>query len=808
MKVLLGLLSLFLAVLLGAPTIAAQTDLSSEASISVSNSTKQIALPLIPGVDEFKILATTNLSTAFAPAAGGSVSGYVWQDPSGLDTREFFQVEVIPKSSRSVLAATVLQRLAYGPTPDEIERISEIGPDAYIAEQMAPESIQEDLAIDKVNLGSDWEYVTVTGSGSSSTLYIYLKGTGDCYIDNLKLVRGAVPEAGTNMLVNGAFDTDLTGWTISTNLSESHVTPEVTHSGGGALHLISSSSGESRDSSIYQTIRPSLTTSGIYTLSYWYKPGTNRDSGLVVRLSGNGITSSPNSLGTRLELGSALLEDLRAWHVLRAIQSKKQLMEVLLQFFENHFVTQHKKSKDYLDQYYSGDDDDKRATRMEYMENKLWRQALLNPSCTFHDLLKISAESPAMIIYLDTVGSKGSGSNIANENYARELLELFTFGVDNGYDQNDITVLSRAWTGWSVRIVDPENEFNPFAPQSTTLRPGGTNRTRIENLEGVWAFTYKASNHNNSQKVIFPGKTVPPRFGPPYAGRSYELILPARSGTNSIQDGYDVLRHLADQPFTQEFISVKLCRLFVHDDFAEGYDFTSPNLSPEGQLVRECMRAWEENVPRGQIRKVLEIIFNSDLFRSQSASMQKVKTPFEFVVSAIRALRAADQDGTFTAESDGYSMYNPMNRAGRMRLFDRDNPDGYPESGAPWISAGTLAERLRFVQALLIPAGQSGRSDAGNNTVDPVRLLKLKLPQSDWNNAAAVADYFTRTIYPSEGLANLDDFRREAIAFLNTSENGNSPSPFSSIANTTSVYDLRVRGMVAMLLTYPRFQEQ
>src|SRR5207249_9767380 len=62
-------------------------------------------------------------------------------------------------------------------------------------------------------------------------------------------------------------------------------------------------------------------------------------------------------------------------------------------------------------------------------------------------------------LYLDTVNSKGNGSNIANENYARELLELFTYGVDNGYDQNDITVMSRTWTGWSVNIVDYTNEF-------------------------------------------------------------------------------------------------------------------------------------------------------------------------------------------------------------------------------------------------------------------------------------------------------------------------------------------------------------
>src|SRR6185503_10981412 len=119
---------------------------------------------------------------------------------------------------------------------------------------------------------------------------------------------------------------------------------------------------------------------------------------------------------------------------------------------------------------------------------------------------------------------------------------------------------------------------------------------------GVWAFYYQTNRHNNSSKTIFPGKTVPTRFGPPWAGRNYELVLPARSGNSSINDGYEVIAHLANQPFTQEFISVKLCRLFIHDNFVHGvYDYTDPNRSPEAELVRQCMVAW--NTPAGDGRK-------------------------------------------------------------------------------------------------------------------------------------------------------------------------------------------------------------
>src|SRR5438045_7586936 len=113
--------------------------------------------------------------------------------------------------------------------------------------------------------------------------------------------------------------------------------------------------------------------------------------------------------------------------------------------------------------------------------------------------------------------------------------------------------------------------------------------------------------------------------------------------------------------------------------------------------------------------------------------MQKVNTPLEYIVSAVRALRAANADGTFTADLDsaGAGIGTPLNRMGTMLLFDRAEPNGYPEGGPSWISAGTLAERLRFIQALLHPASFAGvtrPTDAGNSSVNPVALLKLKLP--------------------------------------------------------------------------------
>ncbi|PYJ04659.1 MAG: hypothetical protein DME25_09640 [Verrucomicrobia bacterium] len=489
------------------------------------------------------------------------------------------------------------------------------------------------------------------------------------------------------------------------------------------------------------------------------------------------------------------------------------------------FSSWNSKSAGYFSTYgLDGDTATRVATQFEYLENEKWRNAVLSPTCTFYDLLKISAESPAMIIYLDTVLSQGNNGKVANENYARELLELFTLGVNNGYDQNDITVLSRCWTGWSVQKVAVSDAFNPFASPLS-----GSVNTNV----GVWALNYKAGDHYTNSKKLFPDKTVPPRFGPPWAGRMYQLDLSSRSGNAGMQDGYDVLAHLANLPFTEEFISVKLCRLFVHDNFSIGYDFTSGGLSAEGQLVRQCMLAWENSSPKGQVRAVLSAIFNSSLFRGNGAALQKAKTPLEFTISAIRALRSST-DGTgnlstLTADTDGYSISGtlnfseldtryPLNRMGGMQLFDRQEPNGYPEDAASWISAGTLAERLRWVQTYCMSTSDTAKSDgsayANNSVCDPLALLRSKLalqnPPGSVTNEVSVANYLLSILFPGEGAANLGLYRAATVAFLSHAEDGVTVSPLGglSTAGNPSPLENRIRGAVALLLSLERFQEQ
>ena len=800
------------------------------ATVTVTANGARVSIRPAPAVEQYEVMEAPSLDGVFQRAVGVR-EGLEWLGPVAPGGSSWFRVDATEMSTHDLLTATVLHRLAYGPSPDDLARVRAIGPEAYIAEQLTPESIPGDL--DALDPTPRWTRVTAIGPGSASRLYLYFDGPGDAYVDDLRLVAGDRDD-GTqpNLLRNGGFETSLSpAWTLSPNMDGSSRSAEYVHSGATSLHLIATEAGQSQGSSMYQVITPALSNTQTYTLSYWYRTST-QGARLTVRLSGSGIASehglsgqegSPAPIHARLQAGTATRADLRAWHLLHAVQSPRQLAEVLRQFLENHFVTQVSKTQDYFDNRgYGSGESERLAVRTEFVENLRWRQALMNPAVTFHDLLRISAESPAMIVYLDTASSRGDGSNVANENYARELCELFCFGVDNGYDQKDIEEISRAWTGWRLELFDAANEFNPFASRSTnhvdpTVIGAGLNANT--NVIGVWSLKYRPDRHNTRAKSLFyewnangtrgNSKRVPARFGAPWAGRDYGLTLPARTGTAGMQDGYAVLRHMANQPFTQEFLSVKLCRLLVHDAFRTGYEFTDGETTPEEELVRACMLAWENGNPQGQIRDVLRVILDSDLFRQHGGSMQKVKTPLEFAVSTVRALRAVRPDGSFTADTDGYGLYNLMNRAGRMRLFDRAEPDGYPEDAPGWISAGTLAERLRFVQSALMPAGMSGKEDAGGNTrVDPVGLLQLRLSAPALRDPVAVADVLVRTLFPAEGTANLDGYREIAVGFLDTADNGQTSSPFASLVPGGTAYDLRVRGLVAMLMTTQRFQEQ
>ncbi len=785
-------------------------------SISVSNGQKKITFTPYPAAEEFRVHSTDSLLSPFAAEASGNVAGYEWSAPLG-GPLGFYKIEAVPLAGDALLTSIVLNRLAYGPTPDELERIltgpNPIGPEAYIEEQLAPELIDDE--IDAEEHSTNWVHVTATGTATGINFMMYLSGAGSVYIDDLKLVEGPDPDGGPNLLLNGDFEAPLSPpWLIHSNYAGSRIATEIAHSGNSCLQMVALAAGSTSADSFYQPFAVTTPPSSrLYTLSYWYFPSPDNRT-LTARLTGNRTTAShsirppvtPGTLYAGLTAGTAELADLRAWHFLHAIRGKRQLMEVLAQFFDNHFNTQYEKSRQWFSDRFGGLSGAARAqlaTEFEFRDARQWREVLMNPHGTFYDLLQISAESPAMTVYLDAVLSTKTNPN---ENYPRELVELFAMGADNGYHQGDIEEISKAWTGYRVVKKAPEFANDPFAPAVGSYT----------NDAGVWVMHFATASHHTGTKRIFTNNVVDARFGLPYAGRDYSLILTNGSGTNGYQDAWQIIRHVADLPYTQEFISVKLCQLFVHENFEYGvYDYTAPDLAPEAQLIKDCMTAWRTPASdgrQGNLRAILRVIFNSPLFRAHAASHQKLKTPVEFAVSAIRALRSEVEPDLFTADSDGYDLHTPLTRMGEMKLFDREEPDGYAEAGRPWLNTANFGERLRFLQHLLMAPGNSLKtrdygSSGSQNVADPVRLLKNKLPAGTWNDAGAVVDYFLGILYPGEGRGNLTWDRAAAIQFLDTNEAG-TPDPFAALSNASVAYDNRIRGMVSLLMTFPRFQEQ
>jgi len=324
--------------------------------------------------------------------------------------------------------------------------------------------------------------------------------------------------------------------------------------------------------------------------------------------------------------GSRLLTDLQATKLARAVVSRRQLQEVMVDFWENHFSV------------YSGKGPE-RYLLLSFDRDVIRPHALGR----FHDVLVAVARSPAMLYYLDnwqsaaeperpTLGQRGRGARRGiNENFGRELLELHTLGVDGGYTQQDVIEVARAFTGWTIE--DPER---------------------------VGRFVFRPELHDAGPKVVL-GDSLP-------AGRG-------------VEDGEDVLTLLARHPATARFIATKLVRRFVSD-------------TPPASLVKRAARTFRDS--GGDIRAVLRTILSSREFFSRAAYRAKIKSPFELVASALRGLGAAADTTPRTAQLVA-QLGEP--------LYGHDAPNGYPETGRPWLGSAALLARMNL--GLALAAGQA-----------------------------------------------------------------------------------------------------
>lgn len=337
------------------------------------------------------------------------------------------------------------------------------------------------------------------------------------------------------------------------------------------------------------------------------------------------------------------LIELSQQKLLRAVYSDRQLEEVLVDFWFNHFNV------------FSGKGQFARFYLTEY-EREAIRPHVLG---RFRDMLGATAKSPAMLWYLDNwmsagpdaaqpvqarrgrgrrPGMAGGGNAMPqqparpprglNENYGRELLELHTLGVDGGYTQKDVIEVARAFTGWTIE-----------APR----RGGGD-------------FQFNERIHDNGAKAVL-GHT-----------------LPAGGGR---RDGERVLDIVAAHPSTAQHIARKLARRFVSD-------------TPPPALVERAAKVFRDS--GGDLRKVTRAIITSPEFMAEAARGAKVKTPFEFVVSALRATGAEVRNAA--------PLVQQLRTLG-MPLYGAQPPTGYDDTAASWVNSGALINRMNFAVALV-----------------------------------------------------------------------------------------------------------
>ncbi len=298
--------------------------------------------------------------------------------------------------------------------------------------------------------------------------------------------------------------------------------------------------------------------------------------------------------------------------VLRALESERQLEEVLADFWYNHFNVDAGKGNERL--------------MVTAYDREAIRPHVLGK---FRDLLGATANSPAMMLYLDNAQSKAEG---LNENYARELMELHTLGVNGGYTQHDIIEVARCFTGWTTTNTNVGARFVPGRGEPQ-------------------AFRYDDSLHDKGEKTV--------------------LGMPIPEGGGK-EDGEKVLDILAKHPSTARFISRELAQRFVADD-------------PPSALVDRMAKTYHDT--DGDIRVVLATLFDSPEFFSEGAYRAKLKTPFEMIVSAVRA--------TGAKVDDAGRLVSQISALGQP-LYRKLEPTGYSNVGTDWLSSASLMRRMNF----------------------------------------------------------------------------------------------------------------
>jgi hypothetical protein len=334
------------------------------------------------------------------------------------------------------------------------------------------------------------------------------------------------------------------------------------------------------------------------------------DQPLAVRLRPFGILEqSPDDLYVRGEKlfdsvdPAPIIAEMQAVSILRQVYSRRQLYETMVEFWSDHFNI----SMDKENVWYLKPIDDRQVIRPHALGN-------------FHQMLQASAHSPAMLTYLDNQANQAGSPN---ENYARELMELHTMGVDGGYTQNDVMEMARCLTGWTVK-------------------------------EKWWRgeFTFNPDFHDQGTKTVL-GLSIHP---------------------GGMAEAEGVLDHLADHPATARFLAAKLARRFIAED-------------PPEHIVERAAQAFRRS--DGEIAPMLRVILLDGLLSPEYNPPPQFKRPVDFVVSALRALNAETDGGSFIQRTLAQLGQPP---------FRWPTPDGPPQANIHWM--GNLLPRWKYALAL------------------------------------------------------------------------------------------------------------
>jgi uncharacterized protein (DUF1800 family) len=401
-------------------------------------------------------------------------------------------------------------------------------------------------------------------------------------------------------------------------------------------------------------------------------------------------------IGSQYQIGSELAQA----KVLRSILSERQLQEVMTDFWFNHFNVYLPKDSD---QWYT----------------PTYERTVIRPRALgkFRELLLATAESPAMMVYLDnwlSIGpnSLANGVNPANpkakqgtkglnENYGREVMELHTVGVNGGYTQADVTHLAAILTGWGV---DQPQRGMGFLYDARRHEPGTKQ----------W-FGYTIDEQGRVVAAA-PGKVgLPVAAMPKAAGSEPEEEDPGVPGAvlrttnvppDGMKQGVTALSLLAAQPQTARFVSMLIAQRFLADD-------------PPAAVVDRMAAAYLAS--DGEIKAVLQALVTSPEFNQRRFFRNKVKTPVEFVASAFRT--------TATDPVNPGALVNTLKEMGEP-LYAALPPTGYILTADRWMNTSALVGRLNF-------ADQLTHNRLANQKFDASRVLALGLMAEPAGKATA-----------------------------------------------------------------------